>query len=155
MFQLNGQYSRGVNPLAKKFILPAMLVTSVAYMQYSTIMDARSQKKAALRMLSKIPMDIKDLNKFNTFEINAITRRNTLKNKLVGRQILKSCAKSRATASRNKHLKDEEDFGTSSTYSKASVDTESSVCNLKDSKSILKSSELLESSKTKSVTFTI
>lgn len=53
------------------------------------MVDNRSQQKAAFKNLAKIPMDIKDLSNFNAFEINAITRRNTIKNKLVGRQKIK------------------------------------------------------------------
>ncbi|CAI2378526.1 unnamed protein product [Moneuplotes crassus] len=174
MFNLNGKCPKGLNPLAKKFILPAMVATSVAYMQYSSMMDAKTQKKAALKMLAKIPMEVKDLHRFNNFEINAITRRNTIKNKLVGRKMVKiepqpkierndlstieeaeiPLAKTVSQGGYSKeYLKPEEDFGMSSIYSKSSVETESSVSCLSAFKSILKSSALKDEHRSKRVTF--
>lgn len=141
------------------------------------MVDNRSQQKAAFKNLAKIPMDIKDLSNFNAFEINAITRRNTIKNKLVGRQKIKEAMALVSEAAKedleqnekeiplNKTVsesvscsewaKPEEDFGMSSIYSKSSVETESSVSWLSTFKSILKSGVLRGSEKVKSVTFSI
>ena len=80
-------------------MMPAMLATSVGmYCHYNTFSEnktsdswnetrenPRQKMKLAHKMISKLPMEIKNLNDFSWYELQAITRRNTIKNKLVGR----------------------------------------------------------------------
>ena len=94
-----GQQSTSAGGLGSKLLVPALLATSVGlYWQYSSCKASksedleqdfdqlkRSEFKRIQKMMAKLPATVKDLSNFTPPEIQAITRRNTIKNKLVGR----------------------------------------------------------------------
>ena len=95
----SGQTSSNTAGLSHKLIIPALLATSVGlYWQYNSYKSSKNEEfeqefeqlkhseiKRIQKMIGKLPLVIKDLNVFTGPEIQAITRRNTIKNKLVGR----------------------------------------------------------------------
>ena len=149
MFNLSNNFPSRGNTFVRKLILPAMLITSVGlYLQQSTWESQNNRKKLAQKMIANIPLDIKNLKEFTPFEINAITRRNTIKNKLIGRknfksqnqppQIVNTTEKNsenknhltnlniERSLSENSYAKSEPSFGINSIYSTISDKTESS-----------------------------
>ena len=86
MYQNNSTYQAFNSFMPKKFLLPALFTASAGmYWQYYKMQTSKDNKRAIMRSIAKIPLHIKNLNEFSPLEINAITRRNTIKNKLVGR----------------------------------------------------------------------
>lgn len=105
--------------LNPKILAPVVLATSVGLLwKYNTLKtgtnldDSISQVKQnetaklkrAHRMISRIPMVVDNLHEYTWYEIQAITRRNTIKNKLIGRA-MKSNFCQKSTQNENKESK--------------------------------------------------
>ena len=70
----------------RKLMVPALVATSVGmYWQYSQIMTQKTKMQSVQKVIARLPLNIKNLTDFSQLEITAITRRNTIKNKLIGR----------------------------------------------------------------------
>lgn len=108
--------SAKLNP---KILASVVLATSVGLLwKYNTLKtgtnldDSISQVKQnetaklkrAHRMISRIPMVVDNLHEYTWYEIQAITRRNTIKNKLIGRA-MKSNFCQKSTQNENKESK--------------------------------------------------
>ena len=130
-------------------MVPALVATSIGfYCQYSKIRDQvnldqlrQSHRKRVQKLISQIPLYVDDLSKYDTMEIQAITKRNTIKNKLIGR-LNRAASLKIQEASVNKQVGsdtaqssnsgvvsvtiDDEKAGSSSLYSTSSMATDSS-----------------------------
>lgn len=88
----SGASNSGSRGLSHKLMVPALLATSVGlYWQYMNTQKLgleqlkQCERKRIQKLMAKLPSEISDLSQFTAPEIQAITRRNTIKNKLVGR----------------------------------------------------------------------
>ncbi|CAI2379281.1 unnamed protein product [Moneuplotes crassus] len=97
------------NSLFPKLLFSAVGMTSIAYLKYISMVNAKARRNPLTQILSKIPKDIKDLGEFTQFEIIAITKRNTIKNKSVGKQRigLPSKLSQRDTEASTSHLEED------------------------------------------------